>query len=577
MSSSTVLVSLCVIRIEIGDLDSEDSVTTMAARKLRGCRELKDITVESYSSVSEKPTPFLPSQGPSKLHSVGRANSEDSAYSSSNTTSALSSEDNAGVVAGTGAGASSASCVQTNEISFISGNPFVEVTKGILHLFKEDELTEMHCAADRSHTICILSVPATMTCQDLLTFTAACHQDIRHFRIIRDDSPNQYMALIIFRSSNAASEFYETFNGAPYNSLEPDIVCHMVFVSKVEVAENGMSLAGHTELPSCPVCLERMDESVDGILTILCNHTFHSGCLVKWGDTSCPVCRYAQTPEPLADSHCMECVAGTNNDALWICLICGHIGCSRYHQGHAFEHYRDTHHCYAMQLGNNRVWDYVGDNFVHRLLQDKDGKMVEGGHRESKSEGAAVEEKVDSVQLEFTYLLTSQLETQRQYFEDKLNRLEQRSIAETTELREKLGQLIDENKQFKERFALLCKEKQSLEKRLQSSGSKLNQAQSDLSEEKQLREALQLNQTSWQVKHKRLQDEMTELKVSKEAEITDLREQVRDLMFFLEAQKQIENSKDREEIATGHIVIPENQSSKQVNKPSRTAKEHKKR
>jgi hypothetical protein len=32
-----------------------------------------------------------------------------------------------------------------------------------------------------------------------------------------------------------------------------------------------------------------------------------------------------------------------------------------------------------MQLGNNRVWDYVGDNFVHRLLQNKgDGKLVEG-------------------------------------------------------------------------------------------------------------------------------------------------------------------------------------------------------
>lgn len=59
----------------------------------------------------------------------------------------------------------------------------------------------MRSAADRSHTICILSVPATMTCHDLLTFTAACHQDIQHFRILRDGSPNQYMALITFRSS----------------------------------------------------------------------------------------------------------------------------------------------------------------------------------------------------------------------------------------------------------------------------------------------------------------------------------------------------------------------------------------
>jgi len=125
------------------------------------------------------------------------------------------------------------------------------------------------------------------------------------------------------------------------------------------------------------------------------------------------------------------------------------VGCSRYHQGHAFEHYQETHHCYAMQLGNNRVWDYVGDNFVHRLLQDKDGKMVEGGRTTAKNEGAAMEEKVDSVQLEFMYLLTSQLETQRQYFEEKLDRSEQLSIAEITGLRDNLKEILRENAQFK--------------------------------------------------------------------------------------------------------------------------------
>jgi BRCA1-associated protein len=31
-----------------------------------------------------------------------------------------------------------------------------------------------------------------------------------------------------------------------------------------------------------------------------------------------------------------------------------------------------------MQLGSNRVWDYAGDNYVHRLLQNKaDGKLVQ--------------------------------------------------------------------------------------------------------------------------------------------------------------------------------------------------------
>lgn len=37
-----------------------------------------------------------------------------------------------------------------------------------------------------------------------------------------------------------------------------------------------------------------------------------------------------------------------------------------------FSHFLETQHCYAMQLGNTRVWDYVGDNFVHRLLQNNE-------------------------------------------------------------------------------------------------------------------------------------------------------------------------------------------------------------
>jgi BRCA1-associated protein len=80
----------------------------------------------------------------------------------------------------------------------------------------------------------------------------------------------------------------------PFNSLEPDL-CHLVYVSRIETVKEsdggGLPIAAHTELPTCPVCLERMDESVDGVLTILCNHSFHGACLSKWGDTSCPVCR----------------------------------------------------------------------------------------------------------------------------------------------------------------------------------------------------------------------------------------------------------------------------------------------
>lgn len=39
------------------------------------------------------------------------------------------------------------------------------------------------------------------------------------------------------------------------------------------------------ELPTCPVCLERMDSAVTGLITVPCSHTFHCMCLSKWGDS----------------------------------------------------------------------------------------------------------------------------------------------------------------------------------------------------------------------------------------------------------------------------------------------------
>lgn len=63
---------------------------------------------------------------------------------------------------------------------------------------------------------------------------------------------------------------------------------------------------------------------------------------------------------------------------LWICLICGHVGCGRYREGHAVDHWHETEHAYALELESQRVWDYVSDGYVHRLIQSKtDGKLVE--------------------------------------------------------------------------------------------------------------------------------------------------------------------------------------------------------
>ena len=84
----------------------------------------------------------------------------------------------------------------------------------------------------------------------------------------------------------------------------------------------GGLLGAPTELPSCAVCLERLDPSVSGVYTLLCTHSFHSGCLRRWQDSSCPVCRHVQEESAEGGTACERC--GTQ-EKVWICLVCGHV------------------------------------------------------------------------------------------------------------------------------------------------------------------------------------------------------------------------------------------------------------
>jgi len=465
-------------------------------------------------------------------------------------------------------------------LCFSSGNHLIEVTRGILHLFKENKAIPLGEEAERSDLICFIGVPTSMTTHDLIQFTAPVVDDIESLRIIRDPNPSQYMVLIKFRSQKAADDFYSMFNGTAYNSIEPEL-CHLVYVEKVEtLKENDPQLtqpwSGRTELPTCPVCLERMDESVEGILTILCNHSFHSKCLGSWEDTSCPVCRYSQTPEPGPGNWCFECGSSESetrsNESLWICLICGHIGCGRYVEGHAYRHYTETQHTYAMQLGNNRVWDYAGDNYVHRLLQNKsDGKMVEV---DAPSRLTVNDEKIDAVQLEYTYLLTNQLESQRRYFEDALSKREAETMQTIQDLQDQGQVLAEERDSLRLQVQSLTKDKQNLDKKVNQLSQKMNKCLADLKEEKAMNKSLLENQDGWQRKLKETDERLTSIMSERDHEISDLKDQVRDLMFYLEAQEKLKGATgaSQEEIETASVVVSPGCSSESKTPKSRGKK-----
>lgn len=87
----------------------------------------------------------------------------------------------------------------------------------------------------------------------------------------------------------------------------------------------------------------------------------------------------------------------------------------------------------------------------------------------------------------------------------------------------------------------------------------------ELNDERQLGKALRNNQQQWQVKVSKLEEKLE----TKDKEVTDLQEQLRDLMFYIDAQSVIEKSDEREEIASGTITVGEAPQNKRKSKNRR--------
>ncbi|KAF1801621.1 hypothetical protein V8B55DRAFT_1472498 [Mucor lusitanicus] len=514
---------------------------------------------------------------------------------------------------------------------------------GVMHLYRglrpltEQELPDTKLAKDQSlnlptsgqdedTTLCVLAVPSYMTFKDFTDFLGSANSQIEHYRFIRDFSPNKYTALLKFRDRQSAFACYQKFNGRRFNMTEPEI-SHVVYlesntVESVTIAPQSYPYLNETlsqdlahktqdmaELPTCPVCLERMDESITGLQHIQCHHTTQCYCIDKWGHNQCPVCRYSQRPVLSASSakknthyeyeqiqcECFEC---SSTESLWICMVCGHVGCGRYQEAHAYDHFMETNHLYALEIETQRVWDYLGDGYVHRLIQNTvDGAIVElpsrsenssaatedsghmkrlqssmmrldigsgssgdgsggagaGGFGSSGSgsadnlgaQGSHQQGKLDSISVDYTYMLTSQLDSQRMYYEEQLDALTEElsnltsqvsTISQEIEAAKRhKTELIDKGRSLDSAIVDVKKEKEKADKRALSYKDKYEAMQKNLNEEKLLTKSLIRNN---ELLKKDADDKDATLKV--------LGDQVRDLMFFLEARDKVkEGSHDK--------------------------------
>lgn len=93
-------------------------------------------------------------------------------------------------------------------------------------------------------------------------------------------------------------------------------------------------------------------------------------------------------------------------------------------------------------------------------------------------------------------------------------------------------------------------------KRLPLLFHRITQLIKDLSEERQICKALQTNQSTWLIKYNELEAKFDKYRTDKDSEIAELKEEIRDLMFYMEAQNTIAKSDIKQEYVDSAVSLP---------------------
>mmetsp|Transcript_7725 Transcript_7725/g.18601 ORF Transcript_7725/g.18601 Transcript_7725/m.18601 type:complete len:600 (+) Transcript_7725:77-1876(+) len=254
-------------------------------------------------------------------------------------------------------------------------------------------------------------------------------------------------------------------------------------------------------IPSCPVCLHRIDNTrlglpsprIDQVCSSYCsppdfdsaNSRYKPNChrqayLDPWPlPAKCKVCLAIQKywnqngyHHRHDESNDMFCGGCGMHKTLWVCLTCGFVGCGRYTNKHSVDHFQKTNHPFALELATLRIWDYTHGEyggFAHRvdLLDcpsspilchpwisqsqgfDAHASMAASSQQRGYGEAEKMPKKATIIGEEYEVLLQSALEDQAQYYEGEITHLRAELTGEyidTTKLSEEELREIEELK-----------------------------------------------------------------------------------------------------------------------------------
>lgn len=226
------------------------------------------------------------------------------------------------------------------------------------------------------------------------------------------------------------------------------------------------------------------------------------------------------------------------------------------------------------------MWDYEGDGYVHRLIREKEGKVVELGVADraavrGEGESAVVGGSAEGKEVEWGMLLSAQLDTQREWYEERMAEVRDEAERARAELgaleareRERAALLEEERERERERersAESMARTVGAVQTKLADATARIASLSSALAAECALSKGLLDNlerAKEREAKEREGREREEKERAEMRGRMQDLEEQVRDLMVFIEVGRRIEDAAEGEEAGSlgeargGSVVVP---------------------
>ena len=325
---------------------------------------------------------------------------------------------------------------------------------------------------NRTKYLFLINLPEDVSLDYFINYIGGEIQKINNITIITDPKTNFRSLIIEFFEQDMADNFYYNYKIRSIKENKSEFL-YFVFLRnityslekeqpKLNLNEINTNLKDEEEkkdeekkeeytlyqLPTCPLCLEKIETSNSGIETVLDNFPCERWTNYK---NACKVCSKL-SPSIIKLLTCEKC---SIKSSLWCCLICGNIGCSRYQNGHAVTHFKETNHKYSLELESQRIWDYSLDKWVHRLILRQNSTPINLDENLNEEKQLTEQEfyiRMESIINEYNKVLSSQLEMQRKYYGKEMDNLEEKYSSKNKEIKNKYNELKEKIEEKKKKI-----------------------------------------------------------------------------------------------------------------------------